>query len=630
MDEANLVFEGSWPPPADLLFGGDATGEPGRVDVALAGTFDELTVRVRVSPSEKVSITGHFDEMTVAAIAQYHSNTARPLVCHTTSSHQTAGRLQSGVDLTHQRAKASPAGWHSPHTRADRLSAWIESKTPRVLIKSRSNFASAHEPGTPVRPGVEVRHQDADRTLRLLLNSAFEAASLRRAWTTFRHQDGTKTRTERRTAHQEASLTGRWIVTSAQLATPMSRQWYADHEDAMRPPPGISYPPVIPVEPPFTCYTPDGKLLFEHLRIAGDTNLVFICEGAPGPDPEPPAQIVVPIRKVYLVINTAILVRVSDGKPIPVTGMSMSLDVDSWTWSFSASGPTSIYDDVARQSGVPTEVQATVNGTAFRFIIESIGRDRTFQRDDLRIGGRGRAALLDSPYSPILNLFAEDPWTSQQLADWVLQDNGVPLGWNVDWNIDAWPVPGGVFAHQGSYIGALNRITEAAGAYMQPHNTADEIIVLPRYPVAPWDWGDVEPDIELPSAVVQHEGTEWAHKPYYNRVYVRGEAVGVNGRVTRTGSAGDMLAPAVVDSLITHADAARQRGISILSDVGQVTTVNLRLPVLSETGIIKPGKFVRYTDGAQHRVGITRSVQVDVSLPTIWQTIAVETHDEPV
>lgn len=394
----------------------------------------------------------------------------------------------------------------------------------------------------------------------------------------------------------------------------------------MHPPAGIWVKPGP--QPQTPCYDPSADLLFSDLWSASP-NLLFVCEKA-GPGPEPEPGVVVPIRKVYLVVNSATLIRLSDGKVIPASAMSLGLDADSWTWTFNASVPASTFADVAWQDGEPVTVQATVNGAAFKLMVETITRDRTFGQDALLIGGRGRIALLDAPYAPVLNLFAQETLTSQQLAEWVLQDNGVPLGWDVNWGIDAWSVPGGVFSFQGSYIGALNRIAESAGAYVQPHNTADQIIVLPRYPKAPWEWSSVTPDFALPAAVVQREGTDWANKAYYNRVYVRGEAVGVNGRVTRAGTAGDRLAPAVVDPLITAPVAARQRGISILSNVGRITTMSLRMPVLPETGIIKPGKFVRYTDGGQSRIGITRAVQVEVGLPNVWQTLSVETHDEPI
>ena len=89
------------------------------------------------------------------------------------------------------------------------------------------------------------------------------------------------------------------------------------------------------------------------------------------------------------------------------------------------------------------------------------------------------------------------------------------------------------------------------------------------------------------------------------------------------------MAPEVVDPLITHADAARQRGRAVLSDTGRIATVTLRLPVLAETGIIKPGSFVRYTEGGTTHMGLTRGVSVAVGMPATYQTLTLETHVEP-
>lgn len=78
-------------------------------------------------------------------------------------------------------------------------------------------------------------------------------------------------------------------------------------------------------------------------------------------------------------------------------------------------------------------------------------------------------------------------------------------------------------------------------------------------------------------------------------------------------------------------DAGRQRGLPIVADVGRQARVSLRLPVLPATSIIQPGKFVRYTDGAVTRLGLNRSVGVEVTWGDndalqVWQTIGVETH----
>lgn len=391
---------------------------------------------------------------------------------------------------------------------------------------------------------------------------------------------------------------------------------------------GVSrWPPTKPQPPVPQPITWGSDLLFECPPLAAPA-LVFggtsPCD--PGTQPEP-GTIIVPIRRVYMVVNEATLRRVDGNVALPAISMTLSIDADSWTWGFSASLPGSALANLEPSAtGVPVEVEALINGVPYRALIDGIGRDRSFGRNDLRITGRGRTALLDSPYAPSRVFTNTTARTAQQIMGDVLSVNGVSLGWSVNWGLEDWLVPAGVFNHQGSYISALNTIAAAAGGYVQPHASAMSLSVLPRYKTAPWYWHTVTPDLELPADVTTRESIEWVERARYNRVYVSGVSQGVLGQVRRSGSAGDVLAPMVTDSLITTAGAARQRGLAVLGNTGRQANVSLRLPVLPETGVVTPGKFVRYVDGGETRLGVVRSVGVDVSMPEIWQTIGVETH----
>lgn len=384
------------------------------------------------------------------------------------------------------------------------------------------------------------------------------------------------------------------------------------------------WPPVTPGQPP---------------AFDWDANLLFACpfiEGTPAPllfgevcgSPSAPGEtIIVPVRRVYMVINDARLRRVDGNIPLPVVGMQLTIDVDSWVWGFTATLPGNTLANLEPAgSGAPVEVEATINGVAYRALVESISRERSFASSELRVQGRGKTALLDAPYAPSSNFTNSVNRTAQQIMGDVLTLNGVPMGWSVAWGLEDWLVPANVFSQQGSYIAALNAIAQAAGGYIQPHASLQSLSVLPRYPTAPWTWASVTPDYELPVDVTTRESIDWVEKPRYNRVYVSGQQSGVLGQVTRGGTAGDLLAPMVTDPLITNAIAARQRGLSILSDTGRQANVSLRMPVLAETGIITPGKFVRYVDGGETRMGLVRSVSVDAGMPEVWQTIGVETH----
>ncbi len=382
----------------------------------------------------------------------------------------------------------------------------------------------------------------------------------------------------------------------------------------------IPAPVIPPVGTP--CYSPDGSLVF-RFQPATDGSVVFRCDHF---NPGPAATTIVPIRKVYAVLDSFLLRRVAGNITLtPMGSASMSLDANSWTWALSFTLPLAELSLVeADANGVPVEVEATVNGVAYRMLAERVSRDRSFPTGQVKVECRGIGGALDALSGSYSNPGAIR--SAAQIMGDILSVNGVGVGWSVDFGLTDWNIAAGQWAHNGTAISALSAVASAAGGYLQPHPTLKTLRVLPRYPVLPWDWAGAVPDLELPSAPVVRESIEWVEKPRYNRVYVAGQGQGVLCRVTRAGTAGDILAPQVVDPLIATAAAGRQRGGTILADTGRQALISLSLPILAETGIITPGKLIRYVDGSETRVGLTRSVNVSVNRAGSRQTIGIETH----
>lgn len=387
----------------------------------------------------------------------------------------------------------------------------------------------------------------------------------------------------------------------------------------------VSYggpPLVIPGPEDPVCYISSTDLVLDKLY-STSFNLLFECDY--GGEPRFHALVVVPIQEVYFVANTIELRKITGDVLLLCTALSMTLDSDSWTWTFQA---TVGGDDITHftPGGGPVALEAIINGEHFRLVAESVSRNRTFGKASLSISGRGRNAELATPTTKIYSFTNTGDRDATQLMDEVLMENAVPIGWDVNFGMTDWLVPTGLWQFRGTRMEALQRIAAAAGGYIQPHPTAQTVNVRHRYPVAPWNWGSVTPDIELPSSVVTVENIKWENKPSYNRVYVSGESQGKNCEVTITGSGGTLVAPGVVDSLISVAAAGLQRGRAILGDTGAQAIMDLRLPILDTTGVIVPGKFVRYFDGTIYRLGIVRRVSVVAGLKDSWQTLGVESH----
>jgi len=632
--DANLVFGANYIAPSNdvtvratlplpvasiafiLLAQLDVLAELPGLTVSTLTLRPSVPINVGVASLPGVVLTGE---------VRYASRTQRPTVGQTAHEWQQAAQREDGAAQSQQDATATPAGWGAVWQRAGVSVHGIAHHLPPVLVAAPLQRRTGQQQAMPLHAATWFRHEDATSISPMSL-AVFQNATRLRDATRFAHQDGDRGKRAGRLAlWQNARPLTQRQGSDFQSASRRPVGWPGRYHDAMRPPPGISVW-VIPEPPaPQPCYTPSAHLLFAALAPA-DSHLLFVCRNHidPPPDGEP---VVVPVRRVYLVINNVTLHRLPDGLPVPVFSLSLALDAASWTWGFDAQLPAAAENLVAPGSnGGPVELLASVNGTAFRVLAESISRERVFGDASIRISGRGRNAVLAAPYAPVMTFSNTEGRTARQLMDDVLTVNGIPLGWAVDWGLTDWNVPAGAFAQQGSWIDALTAIAGAAGGYLIPHPSAQSIRVRHRYPVAPWEWSTVTPDFVLPVDAVARESLRWLEKPAYNRVFVSGQDVGVLGQVTRAGTAGDVLAPMVVDPLITEAAAARQRGIAVLADTGQQIEVSLRLPVLAETGIIEPGAFVEYQDGSVTRLGLVRSTQVEAGLPEVWQTLGVQAY----
>lgn len=591
----------------------------------LTGALPGQTLLAKTRSVARARLTGMLPMPEVLAEARYFSNTSRPTVGQRMTLWSPTNQAdQTGLAQRQQVGLKAQVSWQPAWRQGQTTQPGVDHPLPKVLARNHVPGESCFQVAQPLPELTAFRHQEAARSVRVLLADAFEQAAQLRDATGFRHQVADRTK--------RGWLRGDW-----ENAIGLLRAWHTDfhpakawvwrlggrYQEAVPSPPGISiYTRPQPPGPP-PCYTPDSHLLFSE-AFGPTPHLVFVCQGQ---RPDFVGTVVVPIRSVYFVINNVSLHRVADGLEVPVYSLSLSLDASSWTWGFEARLPAKAEALVASgQASEPVKLAARVNSTLFCVYAEHISRERTFGEASIRVSGRGRNAVLGAPYAPVMTFRNGELRSARQLMEDVLSVNGVPLGWTIDWGLTDWNVPTGVFSLQGTWIEALTTIASAAGAYLLPHPAGQSLRMRHRYPVPPWEWESVTTDVVLPVDAVSRESLRWLKKPAYNRVFVSGQEDGVLGQVTRAGTAGDILAPMVVDPLITEAAAARQRGLAVLADTGSQLEVSLRLPVLAETGIIEPGTFVEYRDGSVTRLGLVRSTQIDAGLPEVLQTLGVQSH----
>ncbi len=376
-----------------------------------------------------------------------------------------------------------------------------------------------------------------------------------------------------------------------QPGLPLHKGWLSRWEEAMQPPWGLSLPPKPPI-PPDPGHR-SALLAFRRQR-GDDASLEFVWY--------PDNTHVIPTRRVYFVINSATIKRLSDGMLIPAESINVEIDADAWAWQFSARLPLiSLAEAVDNE-----EVEILINGHRWVFKAERWSDASAFNEESATISGRSLTAYLSSSYVvPASDTEANDR-TMAQLAEQQL-----PTGWTLDWQAANWLVPAGFFSLDNQTpIEAIKYLAEAAGGFVLPHQRDRHLVIKPRYPTVPWQLDGALADVAIPRAIVTTLGSDFQPGQAANGVWVSGGHQGISARVLRQGTAGEKQAPTITHPLVCDVVAARAQGVVALAKTMPKRLQAIELPLSNDTGLILPGALLA-VDGWK---GFNRSVRVSAEL----------------
>jgi hypothetical protein len=401
-------------------------------------------------------------------------------------------------------------------------------------------------------------------------------------------------------------------------------------EEGRKPPPGRELPYVPPVTPP---YVPFYNLNFRCKCTFPDPLNVLLNFGL---DPCP-GSVEVPARKVYFIVNSISLKRVSDNVPVDILGASVGIDNNSWCWSFGASIPYHHLDRIEPTSSGPVEVELEINGIIWRFLVEEYDEKKQFGKTDISIKGRSVTAYLESPYAPVRSFTQSTSLTSRQFAEAELTRAGLITGFTLDWQlIDAlgWQMPANTWSYSDlTPIQVIQAIAQGAGGFVNSHPSDKQLLVLPEYPAAAWEWASATIAKSIPKTLIKNQNLRWTEKPLYNGVYVSGENTGVTDFIKRAGTDGAFQAPMFVSPMISDHAASRSKGVAILSAGGKQAQVGLELPMEPTLGLLTPGMMIEVTNGGYGTEtawrGLVRSTAISAAWGnglTVSQSIDLERH----
>ncbi|WP_429010156.1 hypothetical protein [Aeromonas allosaccharophila] len=390
------------------------------------------------------------------------------------------------------------------------------------------------------------------------------------------------------------------------LGLPLLKGWRDGWEEAMQPGPGTSPPP----KPPIIPERPDKRTQrLEFGRKRGEAELEFVWHGSD-------AAIVIPTRRVYLVSNTAMIVRVRDGLDIPATAVSIELDTDSWAWQFSAQIPRIAAAALTDEE----EVSIHINGQQWDCVCDGWQSSQSFGRESATLTGRSRTAYL-SPTHVLAQAVSEPAAaTMAQLAAAVL-----PVGWTLDWQAADWLVPAGFFSLDNQTpIEVVKYLAEAAGGFVLPHQRNRHLVIKPRYPTAPWQLDTAVADVAIPRAIITTLGSDFQPGHAANGIWVSGGHQGISARVVRQGTAGEQQAPTITHPLVCDVTAARAQGVVGLAKTMPKRIQTIELPLSADTGLILPGALLAVDGWKGYNRGVRVSAAQQNRAMTVRQQLSVE------
>ncbi len=608
-----------------LVLGDDDGGAPALPDVLIAGApvLPGLGVRAGLLRcAVALAATAALPGLAVRAGGlRYQSNTQRPTVAAAGTAWQVAAAGDGAqASPTHQVTAARPAAAQARWQRGRDGAAQVVHPLPGVLAALALPGVAPWQAAQARHEGAAWLHQQALRTALARL-ATWQEGQRRHMPVGFGHQDANRLPRAWAAAPWQAGHALRLgYMGHHQGALALHRPGRAPWQKGVPPPAGMSVRPVTPPKPP--CYDPAtlGRIVFTALA-DGTGRVVFVCERG-GPGPQPP-RFVIPVLEVYMSMHQISAVLLPSLEPVVLSDVIIDSDDGSFGWSLSASGPEHLLEQLAPVGGLPARIRVTIDGFDWVFAVERIGRTRSFGRHRCAIQGRSTTALLGEPYMPQQSWLGTSLQTAQQLVAGALEFTGTAL----DWGIVDWLVPAGAWSITGTPLQAALRVADSVGAVVRSHRTDQQLVFAPRYPVLPWEWDAAVPDVQMPADIITTDGLDPDPRPAYNAVYVSGQAQGVLGHVRRAGTAGDLLAPQVTDALITHADAARQRGIAVLGAAGNKLAHRMTLPFLTggtNPGPVLPGYLIEVADIGHTWRGLVRGISIKASMPVVRQTINVE------
>lgn len=291
------------------------------------------------------------------------------------------------------------------------------------------------------------------------------------------------------------------------------------------------------------------------------------------------------IANTYMSKPTVSCVRVSDGAVIFIAAVSITHSREQFAASVNITYQTKTDAERAHNQ----LLKITLNGNDFYVLSEKPSKALSFGSQSYTSQGRTRLAELSEPYQRDITYTN----TVAKSAAGVMSDLLAGTDWQLHFGMVDFAIAANTITIANKTpASALLHCAKAIGGMLQVDDALKKVTVLPRWPVSPWLISSTTPDIVLHESHIHSYSEQYNEQASANGVFIAGQQNGVMCKIKREGSSGDLLLPDVVEPMITHVQAARQRGTCELANAGSEYQISISTDLTQAIAHITPGMLV--------------------------------------
>lgn len=353
-------------------------------------------------------------------------------------------------------------------------------------------------------------------------------------------------------------------------------------------------PPVIPTNPP----KPDIILFKADLILCKPLNNKNPIDLIIGDSCKTTNDYSIPEQGVYIVQNSVEILRTDDNRLIKAFAVDIGSNSKEYLWSGSLSLPFSELEKVADKP----EIEININQLKFIVDVNDIDVKKSFNSGVIDIAVSSTTNRLKTIESYDVGHDAN----SVAIMSAQLSRDDLETGFVfVNKDGEDWMIQSGLIDYSDTTaLDVINSIALSVGDVVISHAHKKEIMMKAKYPAG-------QSVYSVPVGKLFDWSANETESIKYNAIVATGENAGITAVVRKEGTAGEKIAPMIVNKLITTENAARRTAINAIYNTDDYS-VNIEaesvlfkeIPMIYPRDIVQVGSDIGWVDDVRISVAL--------------------------